>query len=289
MSAILLALGSALGYGGSDFVAGWLSRKSHYARVGLLSQLTAATGSLLVSAIVGGPASTASLWWGGLAGLGGGLGTLVLYRGLGRGRMNVVAPLSGVLAAGLPALVGLGLGERPSAAAMVGLVLALPAVWLTSSAEEVDGAAHPASTRSSVVDGVLAGVGFAVLFIGLQRAGRGAGLWPSAASQVVSLVPMIGLYFWKATREPNGELASRPAAPFVRHGPILGGVLVALAVTCYYLATQRGLLTVVAVLTSLYPAVTVALARWLLSERIGRRQRAGLALAGVSVALISVA
>jgi drug/metabolite transporter (DMT)-like permease len=287
MSAILLALGSALGYGASDFLAGWLSRKSDYARVGLLSQVSAATGTVLVAALVGGPASTPSLAWGVFAGLGGGIGTLALYRGLGRGRMNVVAPLSGVLAAGLPALVGFALGERPSAWAMVGLVLALPAVWLTSSADGVQGRAPQGTVRDSIADGVLAGVGFAVLFIGLQRGGRGGGLWSSAASQLASAIPMIGLYVWKSSR---GGVELPPASSrFVRLGPLLGGVLAALAVTAYFLATQRGMLTVVAVLTSLYPAVTVALARGLLGEHIGRRQGAGLALAGISVALISAA
>src|SRR5262249_58114191 len=147
MSAILLALGSAVAYGGSDFVAGWLSGKSDYARVGLLSQLTAATGCVAVAAMVGGPTPAASLWWGALSGMGGGLGTLALYRGLGRGRMNVVAPLSGVLAAGLPALFGLVLGERPAPGAMVGLVLALPAVWLTARTEETAGSTTGPSTR----------------------------------------------------------------------------------------------------------------------------------------------
>jgi drug/metabolite transporter (DMT)-like permease len=74
---------------------------------------------------------------------------------------------------------------------------------------------------------------------------------------------------------------------WLRLGPILGGLLVGLAAICFFLGTQRGLLTVVVVLTSLYPAVTVALARWLLAERIGPWQGVGLALAGVSVALIS--
>jgi drug/metabolite transporter (DMT)-like permease len=73
----------------------------------------------------------------------------------------------------------------------------------------------------------------------------------------------------------------------LRYGPVLTGALVALAAICFFLGTQRGLLTVVAVLTSLYPAVTVVLARWLLAERIGRWQGVGLALAGVSVLLIS--
>lgn len=281
MLAILLALGSAVAYGASDFLAGWLSRRSDYARVGLLSQLAAAAGSILVSAAVGGRPSGASLWWGALSGLGGGLGTLALYRGLGRGKMNVVAPLSGVLAAGLPALLGLALGERPAVAAMVGLVLALPAVWLTARPEETGASATGSS--SGIMDGVLAGLGFAVLFIGLQRAGHGEGLWPTASSQLVAALPMLALHARALRRSP----ADPPEDRWLLVGPLIAGVLVSVAAICFFLATQRGLLTVVAVLTSLYPAVTVALARWVLAERIGRWQGVGLALAAVSVALIS--
>jgi len=280
MSAILLALGSALAYGAADFIAGWLSRRSHYARVAILAQLAAAMGTLLASLVVGGRPSGPSLAWGALSGLGGGLGTLALYRGLARGRMNVVAPLSGVLAAALPALFGLLLGERPGPAALAGLGLALPAVWLTARTEEPAGS-DSARGSSGAIDGVLAGLGFAVLFIGLQRAGRGEGLWPTAASQLVAALPMLALYA-RSPRRPSG-----PEDAWLRHGAILAGALVALAAICFFLGTQRGLLTVVAVLTSLYPAVTVALARWILSERIGRWQGVGLALAGASVALIS--
>jgi drug/metabolite transporter (DMT)-like permease len=281
MSAILLALASALAYGAADFLGGVLSRRSHYARVSLLAQIVAGTGSLAASLVVGGRPSGASLAWGALSGLGGGLGTLALYRGLARGRMNVVAPLSGVLAAALPALFGLVLGERPGPAAMAGLGLALPAVWLTARTEAPTGTTAEKTAPSGALDGVLAGLGFSVLFIGLQRAGRGEGLWPTAASQIVAALPMLALHA-RALRPP-AEAEDRA----LRYGPLLTGVLVALAAACFFLGTQRGLLTVVAVLTSLYPAVTVVLARWLLAERIGRWQGVGLALAVVSVALIS--
>ncbi|HEY1905779.1 MAG TPA: DMT family transporter [Myxococcaceae bacterium] len=283
MSAILLALASALGYGAADFIAGWLSRRSHYARVALLAQIAAGAGALLASLVVGGRPSGASLAWGALSGLGGGLGTLALYRGLARGRMNVVAPLSGVLAAALPALVGLALGERPAPTALAGLGLALPAVWLTARTEQENGARSGTSASSGALDGVLAGLGFAVLFIGLQRAGRGEGLWPTASSQIVAVLPMLALHARALRRVPG----SAPEDRWLQLGPWLAGLLVAVAAICFFLATQRGLLTVVAVLTSLYPAVTVALARWLLAERIGRWQGVGLALAAVSVALIS--
>ena len=281
MSAILLALGSAVAYGAADFLAGWLSRRSHYARVSLLAQLAAGTGALLASLVVGGRPSATALAWGALSGLGSGLGTLALYRGLAQGRMNVVAPLSGVLAAALPALFGLLHGERPGPAAMAGLALALPAVWLTARTEDQAVASSTASTSSGALDGVLAGLGFSVLFIGLQRAGHGEGLWPTAASQLVAVLPMLALH----ARSLRGS--EKAEDPSLRFGPLLVGVLVALAAICFFLGTQRGMLTVVAVLTSLYPAVTVALARWLLAEHIGRWQGVGLALAGVSVALIS--
>jgi len=281
MSAILLALGSALGYGVADFLAGWLSRRSHYARVSLIAQLVAGVGTLLASLVLGGRLSATSLAWGAVSGLGGGLGTLALYRGLARGRMSIVAPLSGVLAAALPALFGLALGERPGPGAMVGLGIALPAVWLTARAEERSGEAAAAPASRSAMDGILAGLGFAVLFIGLQRAGRGEGLWPTAASQVVAALPMLALHA-RALRPP-----AEPEDGWLRFGPLLVGALVGLAAVLFFLGTQRGLLTVVAVLTSLYPAVTIALARGLLGERIGRWQGVGLALAGASVALIS--
>jgi drug/metabolite transporter (DMT)-like permease len=94
---------------------------------------------------------------------------------------------------------------------------------------------------------------------------------------------MLALHARALRRSPSDP----PEEGWVRLGPPFVGVLVAVAAICFFLATQRGLLTIVAVLTSLYPAVTVALARWLLAERIGRWQGVGLALAAVSVALIS--
>jgi uncharacterized membrane protein len=285
MLAVLLALGSAVAYGASDFLAGWLSRRMGYARVALVSQLTAAGGTLVASLLVGGRAGTAGLSWGAISGLGGGLGTLALYRGLAHGRMSVVAPLSGVLAAGIPALAGLAMGERPSVPAAIGLVLAMPAVWLVSSA--APGGDRRPNARS-VVDGVLAGLGFAVLFIALQRAGRGAGLWPTATSQLASGLVMVLFHLGRSAR-PDGLSPTPDRSAWVRVGPLAIGVIGTAAIILYFLATRQGLLSVVAVLTSLYPAFTVALARWLLAERIGRRQGAGLALAGVAVALISAA
>jgi len=284
MLAVLLALGAAVSYGVTDFLAGWLSRRVPYAWVGLIAQLTAAVGTSLVALVIGGVADGAALGWGGFSGLGGGLGTLALYRGLARGRMSVVAPVSGVFAAGLPALFGLAIGERPSVVAASGLVLSMPAVWLVSSGGSEKGTGPE---RGAVIDGIIAGVGFAVLFVGLQRAGRGVGLWPSAASQVVSALVMVAAQLLPGARARNTGEEARPSAIVTWVGPIATGIVLAAALLCYFVATRFGLLSVVAVLTSLYPAVTVALAHWLLAEPIAPRQGAGLALAGLAVALIS--
>ena len=290
MLAVLLALGSAFAYGSSDFLAGLWSRRMSYALAGAVSQVTAALVSVIVSVVIGGRPSGAALEWAAVAGLGGGLGTLALYRGLACGKISVVAPLAGIVSAGLPALVGLALGERPARVAIVGLVLALPAVWLVSGASGPGPSEEEHRTHSvgaeNIVDGLLAGVGFAVMFIGLQRAGRGSSLWPTALEQAVSAVPVLAFYGWTVARRP-APVASGSGWLGWAGVPIAVGVLVSLAVTLYFLATRLGMLTIVAVLTSLYPAVTVAMARWVLAEPIGPRRGVGLVLAGLSVALIS--
>jgi drug/metabolite transporter (DMT)-like permease len=280
MVAVILAVLAALAYGSSDFIAGVASRRMHYALVGIIGQITASVLTVSASFIVGGRPTLAAVLWGGLGGLGGALGTLALYRGLARGRISVVAPLSGVTAAGMPALVGLVLGDRPGIVTGFGLLLALPAVWLVSATAAPS---QPGVSRTSgVADGLLAGAGFALLFIALQQAGSGSGLWPTAAEQLVSIPPVVLFYLAARRRTQSEPLTVRSAA-----GPALCGALGALAVVLYFVSTHFGLLTVVAVLTSLYPAATIALARIVLAERISRWQGAGLVLAGVAVALIT--
>ena len=123
--------------------------------------------------------------------------------------MNVVAPLSGVLAAGLPALFGVALGERPSATATLGLVLALPAVWLTARGE---GGVRRRERRARAAcwTGCCAGLGLrGAVHRSAARGGAGIGLWPAASSQVVSLLPMVWLYVRTAkdqARQPAGAV-----------------------------------------------------------------------------------
>ena len=283
--AILLGLTAALGYGAGDFLAGLLSRRIHHVLVALIGDvvalgLTAAALGLTANA---GPSSTA-LFWGAASGVGGGIGTVVLYRGLGRGRMGIVAPLSALGAAAIPVVVGVALGDRPNLIAWAGVILALPAIWLVSTSGDTttdEPSAGQLGLAAGVADGLMAGVAFALLFVGLDLAGGESGLWPAAASQVaaVLVLAIVSIAMWRT-------LGARSLMPRDVVGAASVGVLGAIATIAYFLSTQTGLLSIVVVLASLYPAVTVVLAAVLLQEPIGRRQAIGLVLAGVAVLLI---
>jgi drug/metabolite transporter (DMT)-like permease len=271
----VLGLLAALAYGSSDFVAGVGGRRSGVGRVTLIAQpfgLVAAAVSLAL--FRGAGPSSAALLWGALSGVGSGIGTISLYQGLAVGRMGVVAPLSAVLTAALPALVGLATGERLPALGSVGLGVAVPAVALVSRQPRADDG--PASGARF---GVLAGCGFALLFIALDRAGTQAGAWPLLPGQAVAVLAV--LPFALRLLGPAGQWR-RAAGPGVVAG-VLGGT----ANLLFLAATGAGQLAVVAVLTALYPAVTIVLARALLGEPWTRPQAAGLLAAGIAVGLIS--
>lgn len=278
MTAVLLGLASAVAFGTADFLAGVLSRRTHFAVIGLISQVGATAGVWAVLPWFGGTGPSAmALGWGAASGLGGGVGSLALYRGLGHGQMNVVAPLSAVGGAALPALAGIALGERPSSVAFAGIVLALPALWLIARPADT----ARASTVAGVGDGLLAGAGFALLFIALDRAGDRSGLWPVAAGQLAALLVLAGFVLVRRPTWAGGRAAAGVA--------VLVGLLSVTATLLYFLATHAGLLTVVAVLASLYPAITVVLAALVLRERASLVQRVGLVAATAAVAMVTIA
>jgi drug/metabolite transporter (DMT)-like permease len=235
------------------------------------------------------PARAAALWWGGASGIAGAAGVGLLYRGLAEGRMSVVAPVTGVVAAALPVIFGLGLGERPGVVAIGGVVCALTAVVLISREEERSdkGDSGVQSTtedsrghRAGLGPALGAGASFGLIFILLERAGDDSGLWPILASRTI--VTSIFLIAAAATR--TSILTDLRSAVAI----VVVGVLEVAAITLYVLAVRQGLLSLVAVLTSMYPAVTVLLARTVLKERFVRSQRIGLVLAAASVALIAL-
>ena len=280
--AVVLALVSALAYGLSDFVGGVVSRRTSAWPVAVVGQLSSTASTAVVAGLYPGAAQPVDFAWAVLAGLGSGMGTAFLYRGFASGRMSVVAPVSAVGAAVVPVLVGAVGGERPSLVVWAGILLALPGIWLVSSTPEpaLENARGPrVSVAEGVVDGILAGTGFGVLFAALGQVPDGAGLWPLAAAQAVSVPAVVALaVVLRAAWRPRGRTVWLA---------LLAGPLGATATAAFLLASQRGYLTVAGVLASLYPASTVLLAAAVLHERIHRAQALGLVLCATAVALVA--
>lgn len=286
MLAVVLALVAAIGYGGSDFAAGMASRRAAVIRVALLGSvvsLLAVAAALPFAAGHHRPAA-AALAWGAVAGLGGTAGALALYLGFRQAAFSVAGPLSAVGAAGFCVLAGLLSGERPTALALAGIVLALPAiVGVSASAardEAVAAGPGPGKTRGAGVGaGLIAGACFALLFIGLDRAGSGSGLWPVAAAGVAEVISASGVAAVTGNlRLPGGQPGWLA---------VITGLTGAAGTVSYFFATHEGFLAITAVLTSLYPAVTIVAARAVLGERLTRLRLAGLVLAAACVALIA--
>ncbi len=298
MTAVILALLSAVSYGASDFLGGVASRRASFMRAAIIAQVAAMLAVLLVASVVGGHLTIEGVLWGGLSGVGAGMGTLALYRGLGRGQMSVVGPISGVGSAVIPALAGLILGERPSVITMAGVALILPAVYLIARGENpaASSTEAPAGGRperadhvASVADGALAGVGFGGFFLALSQAGAGDGLWPSAASGVVSTLVIVGFFgarfLARESPTPTPTVTDRPSSTDLP--AVAAGVSAGAASALYLLATRQGLLVVVAVLAALYPAATVLLAQAVLHERSTRSQLIGLVMAAGAVVAVT--
>lgn len=276
--AVVLALGAAVGFGLSDFVAGVSSRQRSAWSVAVACQIVAGLAIALVAIGRLGDPSIADWGWGALAGVGNAIGTGFLYRGLGSGRMSAVAPVSAVGAALLPVAVGLTLGERPSAVVWAGIVAALPGIWCVSRVVDHPVAGAGAGVATPLRDGVLAGLGFGIVFAALGRVPESAGMQPLLLDQVVALVGIVGLAMLSGEQwRPQGIAVWGGAG---------AGVLGSTATVLYLLSSQVGELTVVAVLTSLYPAVTILFAAVVLRERVHSWQGLGLVLCGVATVCV---
>lgn len=278
--ALALALGAALAYGLSDFIGGVASRRGSSWAVAVLGASTGAVAAFGLALVLPGDPTGGHLLWGALSGVGNGLGGAFLYRGLSAGRMGVVGPVSAVGAAALPVVVGVLTGERPSLLAWTGILVALPGIWLVArepSAEVGSGT----TTAAGLVDGLLAGAGFGLLFAAMGQVPDGAGYWPVVLSQVVGVLAIVGFAAALGHRW-------RPGLRSEVVGGVSAGLLSSAAIVGFLLATQRGLLAVSAVLASLYPAATVVLASVVLREPVHRPQALGLALCVVTVVCVAL-
>lgn len=300
----VLALGAALAYGVADFLGGAVARKSTALKA-LTWCVPVGLAVALVSALLtGGSAGPGPMAWGFAAGLSGGAGLITFYRALARGPMSVVAPVSALAAAVFPIAVGVAQGERLDAFVLIGVLLCLVAIGLVSmeagdAKEAGDGeeAAGPAATgpaaawwRRLLDSGpIMAGVSgtcFGVFFVLLKTAGDGDGLWPIVGARVGNLVIVGAALLFVALR--GGDLGPRVSGRTLIALALLSGTLDASANVLFFLAVNGGMLSLAAVLTSLYPAITVLLARIAYSERLRAVQRVGMAVAAAGVTLVTV-
>jgi drug/metabolite transporter (DMT)-like permease len=284
--AVLLGLLAGATYGTADFLGGLGSKRNPTVRVVAVSQAVGLAVYLVALPFLPGGRFTPEAWlWGGLSGLAGAVGIGFLYRGLARGRMSVVAPVTAVVFAIMPVAFGLATGERPSSLQLVGIAVAIPAVALVSSAPEASGSRRGGEgwlrrlRRDGVVDALLSGVGIGLFAIALAQTGEDTGPWPLVAARLVSIT-VFGAALAVARTPP------RPA-PGTALTVAGAGALDVTANLFYLLGTRAGLISIVAVLTSLYPGSTVVLARVVLGERLSAAQLIGLALALAGVAAIA--
>lgn len=285
--AVLLGLLAGITYGTADFLGGLSTKRNPILRVVVVSQAVGFAVYLVALTFLPQGRFTAEAWfWGGLSGLAGAAGVGFLYRGLARGRMSVVAPTTAVVFAVMPVAFGLLTGERPSALQLAGIGLAILAVALVSSAPDPLGAVQTAGggrwqrlVRAGFADALLSGVGIGLFAIFIAQTGDETGPWPLVAARIVS-VALFGtaLLLTRISLHPApGTLAAVAGA----------GALDVTANLLYLLGTRAGLISVVAVLTSLYPGATVVLARVVLNERLSGLQIVGLFLALAGVAAIA--
>ncbi|MEX0173294.1 EamA family transporter [Streptomyces sp. LMG1-1-1.1] len=278
MIPLLLALGSSLAYGCADFLGGLGARKAHVLRTVLIAAPASLAVELLLWPFLGASFSAATLGWGAASGVASAAAFALLYRTLAIGPMNVLSPITALVSAALPVGVGLLQGERLGPAGLVGLPLALAAVVLVSAGH---GAASARPSRTALLLAFGAGAAIALQLVFLHQAPADSGVAPLIVGRAVSSAVTLaaaGLMYRRLGSERPAYAMSAGA-----------GVLDSVANLLFLLAARGGDLAVVAVVTALYPAGTVLLARTVLAERVHRGQLVGLGAAAAAVSLLALA
>jgi drug/metabolite transporter (DMT)-like permease len=276
IAVLALGLVSAASWGAGDFGGGLLSRRAPLLGVVFGSQFIGMLAALVIALVRGEPLPQgADVGWAVVGGVLGVVGITSLYRGLAVGRMGVVAPTTGVLAAVVPVTVGFLLEGVPSTEVVVGIGLALLAVILVTRAP-----GHDAATRSGIEWGLLGGLaigGFSVCIGQLSGAGAFGPLVLVRLIEggIVALVIVLGRQPW---RMPISTL----------RWVLVVGLLDMAGNGAFILAAQAGALAIAATVSSLYPVGTVILAIAVLHERLTRSHAAGIVLTGVAIVLIGL-
>jgi drug/metabolite transporter (DMT)-like permease len=273
-STAALSLSAAAIWGGGDFSGGIAVKRANVFRVVAGAYACGLLLMLALAWITGEPIPPySSLGWGVVAGITGGFGIAALYKSLAIGRMGVVAPVASVVTAVLPVLFGFRTEGLPDRLQLAGFALALASIWLVARPDgEID-------SHRGLGQAILAGVLFGLFLVSGKQAGQGGVFWPLVAARAASTLLMLLIVAWL----PRDPRSLRPALLPI----LLSGLCDSGANALFIAATRHGRLDVAAVLSSLYPASTVILARVLLKERISRMQGVGIVGALAAVALIS--
>jgi drug/metabolite transporter (DMT)-like permease len=302
----ILALAAAVLYGTADFLGGVASRRASVFAV-LATTVPAGAAVVLVVALLGEAPGLGSLlghglgspisvggWgavgWAAVSGICGATGLIAFYAGFAAAPISVVAPVAALVSTVLPVGIAIAGGERLTSRMVAGGLICLVAIVLVSMPAARRGrqghrdgpdAGAAAARLRGLAYGATAGAGFGLFFWCLKNAGQSGVLWPVAISRTAGTLVAIGIAVATRTR------------PWRRDGggtgviALVSGTVDAAANVCYVLATRAGLFGLAVVITSLYPGMTVLLARWVLGERMRWLQRAGLLLAAAGVVLLT--
>ena len=273
--AFLLAVLTSIFYGVFDFAGGMATRRGPVLAVAAWANTAGLGLALCIAAIhhvvVGATVTIADFSWGLISGVAGVAGVVFYFLGLARGRMAVVAPVSAVTLALVPFLFGVALGERHSLVSWLGVLVAMPALWLT--VQERSRVGRPAMA----LFGLAAGLTFSVFFIGVAQISSEAGLWPLVSIKLGGL-GSVGVLM-RLRRAPFSLSPEARALALVAGGAVLANLT-------YLLSVQIGPFGLVAVASSFYPVVVAVLARVVDHQRISPHRMMGLALSVVALTLI---
>lgn len=278
---IILALASAVAYGTSDFVGGLAARYSRAMSVVLIAYPSSFVIFAMLAPFVGQPVHAVSLLWGAASGVVMALATVWFYSAMAQGPMNVVSPLTAVIATLLPVGFGLFVGERLNGVVLAGVGLAVAAVFLVSRQPRLPyPAVRPFTARIAWL-AIGTGVGVSLSFIFTDQIAEGTGLWPLVAARGAASLAI----FCAAAGTKQLGFPSRKAGALAL---VVGGCDV-VANAAMLWAFQAGLLSIGSALISLYPAMTIALAMVVLGERTTALQTLGLGLSAAAILTISLA
>jgi drug/metabolite transporter (DMT)-like permease len=267
---VLLGLASAFSWGSGDFIGGLASRRSSILATVIVSQAVGLTMLALMGLVTGEKAPyTLYLLWSAAAGLSGGMGLVALYRALAKGEMTVVAPVTGVVTAGIPVLFGAYLEGFPTWLQLIGFMMAITGVGLTTGFRR---------TSQGLLAGLIAGIGFGLFLVFMGQVGDGYFFWPLTISRSTTMAACLTLALARKT--------TLKTSPKILPMIALGGLLDAGGSGLFLLARHATRLDVSAVLSSLYPMATVILAYLILGEKPTPLKTAGILLAIAATPLI---